>query len=149
MGATTSFEPTPNSERARSVFDMLAAHPCTWNVMSTEIGVTLCNRILPDLAGCVDVDIAITPATNTLPIKRLRLQAQESKDILAAYVPLPNQVGADFLPRPAEQRYTCLTPGRLYRYDGLVRGFTAELEIDEAGLVLDYPGMFRRLALIR
>jgi hypothetical protein len=103
------------------------------------------NRILSALRGCIDVDIGITPATNTLPIKRLKLKAQESRDIVVAYVPLPEEVDGDFLPRRADQRYTCLTPDRRYRYESLFRAFTAELEIDEAGLVIDYPDMFRRV----
>ena len=103
------------------------------------------NRALPTLEGCIDVDIGITPATNALPIKRLKLADQESRDITAAYVPLPDQIEGDFLPQRAEQRYTCLTPGHRYRYEGLFRAFTAELEIDEFGLVLDYPDTFRRI----
>lgn len=103
------------------------------------------DRALPELDGCIDVDIGITPATNTLPIKRLKLQAQAHQDIKAAYVPLLDQIEGDFLPQRAEQRYTCLTPGRRYLYEGLFRGFRAELEIDETGLVLDYPDTFRRL----
>lgn len=103
------------------------------------------NRALPLLDGCLDVDIGVTPATNTLPIKRLRLREQERKDIVVAYVPLPSEVETDFLPRRADQRYTCLVPGRLYRYEGLFRSFTAELEVDEFGLVCDYPDTFRRI----
>jgi hypothetical protein len=103
-------------------------------------------RTLPALVGCIDVDIGITPATNTLPIKRLKLKAQESRDIITAYVPLPDQIDGDFLPQRAEQRYTCLAPDKRYRYEGLFRAFTAELEVDEAGLVLDYPDTFRRIA---
>ncbi len=106
-----------------------------------EIG----SRPLPNLNGCIDVDIGITPATNTLPIKRLKLGAQESRDITVAYVALPDQIDSDFLPQQAEQRYTCLMPDRRYRYEGLFRAFTAELEVDEAGLVLDYPDTFRRV----
>lgn len=102
-------------------------------------------RLLSDLDGCIDVDIGITPATNTLPIKRLKLQAEASQDITVAYVPLLDQIEGDFLPQRAEQRYTCLTPNRRYRYEGLFRAFTAELEIDETGLVLDYPDTFRRV----
>ncbi|WEZ85432.1 putative glycolipid-binding domain-containing protein (plasmid) [Rhizobium sp. 32-5/1] len=105
------------------------------------------DRPLPDLDGCIDVDIGITPATNTLPIKRLKLQAEASQDITAAYVPLLDQINGDFLPQRAEQRYTCLTPERRYRYEGLFRAFTAELEIDETGLVLDYPDTFRRVKM--
>ncbi|WP_299739422.1 putative glycolipid-binding domain-containing protein [uncultured Roseobacter sp.] len=104
-------------------------------------------RPLPDLMGCIDVDIGITPATNTLPIKRLKLQEKQSFEITAAYVPLPDQIDGDFLPRRAEQRYTCLTANRIYRYEGLFRAFTADLEIDEFGLVLDYPDTFRRVSV--
>lgn len=102
-------------------------------------------RALPALDGCVDVDIRITPATNTLPIRRLKLPQGESCDIRVAYVPLPGQAEGAFLPRPVEQRYTCLTEESLYRYEGLDSGFTADIEVDAEGLVLDYPGVFRRI----
>ncbi|WP_435170878.1 putative glycolipid-binding domain-containing protein [Falsirhodobacter sp. 1013] len=105
------------------------------------------NRPLPELNGCTDVDLGITPTTNTLPIKRLKLQEQESRDIVVAYVALPDQIDGDFLPRRAEQRYTCLTLDRRYRYEGLFRAFTAELDIDDAGLVRDYPDTLRRAAI--
>lgn len=103
------------------------------------------DRELADLQGCFDVDIGITPATNTLPIKRLGLRDGESKEITVAYVPLPSQIDGDFLPVRAEQRYTCLEHGRRYKYEGLFRAFTAELEIDEVGMVIDYPDTFRRV----
>ena len=51
----------------------------------------------------------------------------------------------------SRQRYTCLerdADGGLYRYEdrGTFRGFTADLPVDADGLVLDYPGIFRRLS---
>ena len=101
---------------------------------------------IPGLDGCIDVDIGMTPATNMLPIRRLNLKARESRDILAAYIPLPNQVDGRFLPESAAQRYTCLIPKRRYLYEGMFRAFTAELEVDESGLVLDYPETFKRIA---
>jgi uncharacterized protein len=103
------------------------------------------NRPISSLSGCIDVDIGITPATNSLPVKRLKLQEQASCDIAVAYVPLPNQIDGDFLPERAEQRYTCIIPDQRYRYEGLFRCFTAELDFDEVGLVLDYPETFRRI----
>jgi uncharacterized protein len=45
------------------------------------------------------------------------------------------------------QRYGCLqarADGGLYRFEALPSGFTAELPVDADGLVLDYPGLFRR-----
>ena len=103
------------------------------------------HRALPALDGCVDVDIRVTPATNTLPIRRLKLRPGESCDIRVAYVPLPDPADGGFLPRPVGQRYTCLTGDGGYRYHGLDSGFIADIEVDEAGLVLDYPGVFRRV----
>lgn len=100
---------------------------------------------LPDLHGLQDMDLGFTPATNTLPIRRLGLALGETRAVRAAYVPLPSEIKGDFLPRPAEQRYTRLAD-RLWRYEGLFRDFTADLAVDDLGLVLDYPGLFRRLS---
>ncbi len=98
----------------------------------------------PHLDGCLDLDIQITPLTNTLPIRRLGLAEGEWAEIRVAYLPVP-----DLAPRPAEQRYSCLKalgpPGGLFRYEGLFRGFTADLPVDSNGFVVDYPETFRRI----
>ena len=118
-----------------------------WRVRSVRVtvmgGAEL--RLLADgteiaaLSGCIDVDIAATPFTNTLPIRRLGLSQGQPPDIRAAYVRLL----ADRA-EPADQRYT--RPGsRRYLYEGLIRGYLAELATDDAGLVLDYPDTSRRL----
>ena len=94
----------------------------------------------PALSSCVDIDIEATPLTNTLPIRRLDLPAGQSAAIAVAYVRVPSLTVA-----PGSQRYTALEPGRLYRFDSLDIAFTADLPVDRDGLVLDYPGLFRRL----
>ncbi|MFW8594375.1 putative glycolipid-binding domain-containing protein [Cribrihabitans neustonicus] len=99
---------------------------------------------IPALEGCIDVDIGITPATNTLPVRRLGLAVGASAEILAAFVPPPETGAGEAAPRMTRQRYTRLDETR-YRYEGLESGFTAEIEVDAAGMVLDYPGVFRRL----
>ncbi|KHJ54797.1 transcriptional regulator [Aureimonas altamirensis] len=96
---------------------------------------------LPDLAGCIDVDLAGTPFTNTLPIRRLGLTPDHGTvELSMVYVPFDS-----FEPVVDGQRYTCLTPARLYRYQAADRTFTADLPVDEDGLVLDYPTLFKRL----
>ena len=40
---------------------------------------------MPELDGCIDVDISATPFTNTLPIRRLGLEPGESEDLTVAY----------------------------------------------------------------
>ncbi len=95
---------------------------------------------MPQLAGAIDIDISITPFTNTLPIRRLHLQAGQSGEILAAYIQLPRlAVSTD------RQRYTCLDPNRRYRYESLDSDFTREIEVDDDGLVVTYPGLFRKV----
>lgn len=100
------------------------------------------NWTAPGLEGCMDVDISATPFTNTLPIRRLGLAPGESAELSVAYVDA-SEIGA----WTEQQRYTCLkrSPrGGLYRYESLDGGFTADLPVDADGLVLDYPGLFRR-----
>jgi hypothetical protein len=103
---------------------------------------------LPSLQGCFDVDIGVTPATNTLPIKRLGLRKGQSQDITVCYVPLPSQIEGEFAAQRAEQRYTCVEQDRSYLYEGIFRNFRAVLEVDESGLVMDYPDTFRRMSTI-
>ncbi|SAK68465.1 transcriptional regulator [Caballeronia temeraria] len=92
------------------------------------------------LRGCIDVDITATPFTNTLPIRRLQLERGERRVIRVVYVRVPElSVSA------VEQAYTCIEPDRRYRYEGLDTGFTAEITVDESGLVIDYPGLFKRV----
>lgn len=97
-------------------------------------------RLVPDLDGCIDIDIAATPFTNTLPIRRLDLQEGQSQDIRVVYVPVPAlEISA------VDQRYTCVDRGQRYRYEGFPRGFAADLTVDADGLAIDYPGLFQRV----
>jgi hypothetical protein len=57
------------------------------------------------------------------------------------YVPF-----ATFEPAVDGQRYRCLKPG-LYRYEAVDRTFTANLTVDEDGLVIDYPTLFHRVPI--
>lgn len=98
--------------------------------------------------GCFDVDIQVTPFTNTLPIRRLGLGPGEKAHIRVVYLALLPA----FALRPAAQRYTCLrryAQAGSYRYEGIFRNsvnFAAELPVDSDGVVYDYPGQFRRVS---
>lgn len=46
------------------------------------------------------------------------------------------------------QRYTFLeknAEGGVYRYENLASGYTADLNVDAQGLVIDYPGDWKRV----
>ena len=89
----------------------------------------------PDLNGAVDVDIQVTPATNTLPIRRLGLRTGERADVTAAWIQLP----ALSISR-LEQSYERIAQKRyLYR----AGDFRAELLVDENGLIERYGELCR------
>ena len=95
---------------------------------------------LAELDGAIDIDITATPFTNTLPIRRLGLGERAAAEFVVAYVRLPElRVTAE------RQRYTCLDNGRHYRFESLDGGFMREIEVDVDGLVVTYPGLFRRV----
>jgi uncharacterized protein len=94
-------------------------------------------RDRPELDGCFEVDISVTPMTNTLPIRRLGLKPGESQDIRVVYIELPGP-GVSVM----AQRYTRLGD-RSYRYQS--EGFQADLTVDDHDVVVDYPGLWRRL----
>ena len=100
-------------------------------------------ELAADLEGCVDIDIQVTPFTNSLPIRRLDLDAGAQAELTVVYVPVP-----ELDPRPVAQRYTCVRPlserGGTYCYEGLFREFVADLPVDGDGSVLDYPETFKR-----
>jgi uncharacterized protein len=97
---------------------------------------------LPEVDGTLDVDLTVTPATNTLPIRRLAaLQAGQQRDLQMAWVQFP---GLEVI--ASAQRYQRLAADRWHFSTG---DFHAELLVDPDGLVLDYGGLFRSLAYRR
>jgi hypothetical protein len=112
-----------------------------WGIRGTQVSAA------SDLAGsldeCFDIDIYPSPFTNTLPIRRLQLSPGDSAEITVAFIELPK-----LALRPTKQRYTCLAAdafGGRYLFEALESGFQAELAVDSARLVVEYPGWFRRI----
>lgn len=96
---------------------------------------------LRELDGCIDIDLQASPLTNTLPIRRLALTAEMGPvELSMAYVPFDS-----FEPYAHRERYTCLEDGRRYLYENADGSFSAELTLDDDGLVADYPGLFERV----
>jgi hypothetical protein len=90
-----------------------------------------------DLDGATEIDIQATPLTNTLPIRRLDLAVGESVDIDTAWIAVP---ALTVVRDP--QRYTRVGE-RQWLYESRDSDFRAVLTVDDEGVVLDYPGLFR------
>jgi uncharacterized protein len=91
------------------------------------------------LRGCVDVDLAWSPSTNTLPIRRLALAVGARREVTAAWVRFP-----ELTLEPLAQEYERLAEQR-YRYTSAGGTFTAVLDVDDDGVVLEYAGGWQRV----
>jgi len=95
--------------------------------------------LLPAADGRIDIDLGFTPATNTLPIRRLDLPAGGGADVTAVWFRWPERVV-----EPLVQRYERHSADR-WRYAS-ASGFAADLTVDDLGLVIDYGDIWRRIA---
>ena len=90
----------------------------------------------PHVQGALDCDMAFSPLTNFMPARRL---AGQPVDHVMAWVSVP-----DLAVLRSEQRYEPID-ARTVRFIGLEDGFTADLELDEDGLVVRYPRLAERV----
>ena len=97
-------------------------------------------NLIDTLAGCLDVDLELTPITNSLPVNRLNLAIGQVEEIAVAWIRFPSLEIVR-----ASQSYERLAD-RKYRYRSLGSGFTAEIDVDEIGLTVRYEGIWERFA---
>jgi hypothetical protein len=93
-------------------------------------------REVESVRGCLDVDLQLTPATNTLPLRRMNLPVGADAEVVAAWVRFPN---LDMAPLP--QRYARVGASE-YRYES--PGFAADITVDDLGLVIRYGDLWER-----
>ena len=91
-----------------------------------------------ELRGCFDLDIGLSPSTNTLPIRRLNLPIGNAAEISVAWLDLPT-----FKIQLASQKYS-RTGEQAYRYENIKTGLSADLDVDELGLVTSYGNVWAR-----
>jgi len=92
---------------------------------------TIDGSVAPLLDGCSDIDLGWTPATNTVPIRRLHLEIGATATVSAAWIRFPElDIVAD------EQHYTRLADDR-WRYRSGDYDFELVTQPD-SGLVLAY-----------
>ena len=92
---------------------------------------------IPAVAGCTDVDLAFTTATNLLSLRRLDLGVGQEAEVVAAWLSFP-----DFALTPLRQRYR-RTSQSTYDYAAPDLPFAGILTVNPEGFVLDYAGLWR------
>ncbi|MGG1661105.1 putative glycolipid-binding domain-containing protein [Brevibacillus sp. NRS-1366] len=97
-------------------------------------------QVIPELSGCMDIDISCTPFTNTLPIKRLSYDPLQQHEIKVVYIS-----AADLNYKQVNQKYTLLESGNdssVFRYQS--GDFLENINVDSNGIVSVYPNLFYR-----
>ena len=92
--------------------------------------------------ACYEIDLPLTPFTNTLPINRLGMNLQETRQIKVIYIDL-----LEHTVLPVFQKYARLSEGA-YRYENVPNDFEAVIKVDSSGFVEDYPGLFKRVTIL-
>lgn len=95
---------------------------------------------LPDLKGCIDIDIWPTPMTNSLPIWRHQWVHGQPQRFAMVWID-----GDEMSIHRDVQTYTWLDATH-YRFQN-TEGFERVLEVDADGLVADYPGFFTQITI--
>lgn len=93
-------------------------------------------RECPEVGGCIDLDLNFSPSTNLLPIRRLDLSVGQEAKVEAAWLRFPS-----FALEPLEQLYRRIAL-TTYRYESAGGRFVTELEVNAAGFVTRYPGLW-------
>lgn len=91
---------------------------------------------VPEVAGCIDLDLNFSPSTNLLPIRRLKLAVGEEAEVKAAWLRFPS-----FKLEPLEQIYRRIDQAT-YRYESAGGNFVAELTVNGDGFVTRYPNFW-------
>lgn len=93
-------------------------------------------EVQPEAAGCVDLDLGFTPATNLLPMRRLAPDSGVECVTRAAYY-------REFTPSLGAlvQSYARIDTDHV-AYSSPAHGFTATLRFHPSGFVTTYPGLW-------
>lgn len=96
-------------------------------------------QVRKEFATCIDVDISVTPFTNSLPINRLNLECNKPQPIEVLYIDvLENSI------RAARQRYIRKSD-TVYTFETVPNDFEADIIVDTEGFVVHYPELFDRV----
>lgn len=128
------------SVRKAAVAATIEGEAKTLQVRLSAEGVwQLSSHLAPYLSGCDDLDLAFTPATNTLALQRLHLSVGSSGTSRAAYVRFP-ELDVSVL----EQTYHRLSEDT-YQYETADGSFCNTLTVNEQRFVIAYPPFWKQV----
>jgi uncharacterized protein len=145
---TSRLHVTARGEGWNRMLDLRRGQARGWQLLAEDDG----ELDLPSSGGdpaafadALDCDLALSPVTNLMPVLRHDLLSGNGQiELMTAWVSVP-----DLSVRPDGQRYSYVRAGpecHVLRYESADGTFVADITLDREGLVIDYPGIARRLA---
>jgi len=105
-------------------------------VRSEEDVWTLNEQVVPQLKGCMDLDLGFTPATNLFQIRRIALRVGEAADVMVAWFD-ERGVTVDTLYQRYERRGE-----DTYWYTSPRFGYSGLLRVNAVGFIEEYPDLW-------
>jgi uncharacterized protein len=148
---TSHLHATTRGQGWRRQLDLRRDERGAWSIAADEEGEVDLPRPGGDeasLAPALDCDLGLSPLTNTMPILRhALLEGGGPIEITVAWVAVPAlSVQAD------GQRYRHVSSASdhsVVRYEAVDGSFSSDIVLGTDGVVIDYPGIGRRLAETR
>jgi uncharacterized protein len=142
---TRALEVTAVGRGWRRTLDLRSDGRGTWTCVAEadgELDLPAPGGDAASLAGALDCDLGRSPLTNLMPIRRSGLDRRPgAADFLMAWVSVPDLSVVAY-----RQRYEHVRDAVVRYVDlGAFEGFTAELELDGAGVVERYPELAERV----
>jgi uncharacterized protein len=145
---TARLRVTSRGEGWRRELDLRRDHDGVWSIAANEEG----DVSLPPAGGdptrfadALDCDLELSPVTNMMPILRHGLLSDGGPiELTMAWVAVPSLAA-----QPGGQRYRHVRSAadlHVVRYEAVDGNFAADVTVDADAVVLDYPGIARRLA---
>ncbi len=119
------------------VHGWVGARPLDFRITRAPDGIwTLNGQVVPNLDGCVDLDLGFTPATNLFQLRRVALRVGQAADVPVAWLDVA--VGTlDMLHQRYERRMT-----NVYWYEAPRFDYFALLQDNAVGFVEKYPNLW-------
>ncbi|MED3803563.1 putative glycolipid-binding domain-containing protein [Lysinibacillus xylanilyticus] len=98
-------------------------------------------QVIDKLKGAIDIDISATPFSNSLPINRMDWVLNQEEHFEMVYISIPS---LEVKKVPQSYKYIN-NKGHMRYFKYRCYDYETTICVDEQGLILDYPNVFRRV----
>ncbi|MCF6138296.1 putative glycolipid-binding domain-containing protein [Pseudalkalibacillus berkeleyi] len=99
------------------------------------------NSELVEMDGIIDIDISMTPFSNTLPINRFEWEEGQERNFNVLYIDVPT---LGFMKLEQQYKFKGYSEGGTRKFHYKCRDYETVITVDQDGLILEYPGVFIR-----